>query len=85
MMLMNDLLGSAHWLYGGPRFESAQASSGTPSPSHFFTWSKRSRQYLSNFLNGYMNKGRQQAGERGRSIEPIEMRFQNLRFALNAE
>ena len=28
---------------------------------------------------------KQQAGERGRSIEPIEMRCQNLRFALNAE
>ena len=28
---------------------------------------------------------KEQAGERGRSIEPIEMRCQNLRFALNAE
>ena len=37
MMLMNDLLGSAHWLYGGPRSERAQASSGIPSASQFFT------------------------------------------------
>ena len=68
-MLMNDLLGSAHWLYGGPRSDRAQASSGIPSASHFFTWSERSRQYLSNFLNGYTNKGRETASWWARAVD----------------